>query len=154
MVKFCGVVYTLVVCSALLVGQGHAGVHQEAAILPSVIGAEVPFYPAQARLARIEGVVHVIIKTDGHRVTAVQPDSGPKMLAAAAESNIKTWEFATHAPTTLAVTYRYKLVPESRAKSHTSTVILRLPIEVEVIATPIPVTDPAPDTKADAPKSS
>ena len=56
--------------------------------LPMVAGAAVPLYPPLARVARVEGVVHVKITTDGHRVIATQVQDGNKMLAAAAEEPI------------------------------------------------------------------
>ncbi len=140
----------LLLCSGMLVGQNKPGAEQQMKVAPpSVAAAAVPLYPPLARMARIEGVVHVKITTDGHKVIATQPEDGHKMLAAAAESNAKTWEFATHEPTTFTVTYQYKLVAESKENPYGPTVILRLPTEVEVITTPIFISDPAPDPRPD-----
>ena len=100
--------------------------------LPMVAGAAVPLYPPVARHANIEGVVHVTITTDGHRVIATHAEDGHKLLAAAAEENVRTWQFATHEPTTFSVTYSYKLVDKWNGDPNNPDVLLRLPTEVEV----------------------
>jgi len=107
---------------------------QQKPVLPSVTSAEVPLYPPVARLANVEGVVHVKITTDGNRVTAAHAEEGPKILAAAAEKNAQTWEFAPHQPTTFTVTYRYKLVTKPHAHDNNPRVLLRLPTEIEIDA--------------------
>ena len=136
----------LLLCPVMLAGQNKAGADQQMnPTPPSVAAAAVPLYPPLARMARIEGTVHVKVTTDGHKVVATEPEDGHKMLTAAAESNAKTWEFAAHKPTTFIITYHYKLVAESRENRYGPTVILRLPTEVEVIATPIALSDPSPD---------
>jgi TonB family protein len=109
---------------------------------PSVAAAAVPLYPPLARMARIEGVVHVKITTDGHKVVDAQVEDGHKMLAAAAETNVRTWEFSNHDPTTFTVTYQYKLVDDLKENPYGPTVILRLPKEVEVLAMPVIISDP------------
>lgn len=112
---------------------------------PSLTTGTVPLYPPIARVARIEGVIHVKVKTDGHKVVAIEEaGGGHKLLAAAAEKNVQTWEFTEHQPATITVTYRYKLVAELKENP---TVILRLPTEIEVLATPVLISDPAPDLK-------
>ncbi len=143
----------LLLCSAMLVGQDNPTTdHQARVALPTVAAAAVPLYPPLARMARIEGTVHVKVTTDGHKVIATQPEDGHKMLAAAAESNAKTWEFATHEPTTFTVTYQYKIVAEPKENPYGPTVILRLPTQVEVMTTPILMSDPAPDPRPDTRK--
>jgi hypothetical protein len=47
------------------------------------------------------------VTTDGHGVTDVKIISGPPILAQPAESNVRTWKFADHPPTTFTVTYVY-----------------------------------------------
>lgn len=47
------------------------------------------------------------VTTDGHAVTDVRIVSGPQILAQPAESNVRTWKFADHSPTTFTVTYVY-----------------------------------------------
>jgi hypothetical protein len=136
----------LLLCTLMAVGQDtHATGQQAKVSLPSVTSALVPLYPPLARVARIDGIVHVTVTTDGHKVIAVHSDNGNKMLAAAAESNVRTWEFATHQPTTFVVTYEYKLFVDATLPMG-QTVVLRLPTDVQVTTSPIPVNDPAPDS--------
>src|SRR3954468_12827620 len=111
-----------------------AGAEESKLALPSVASAEVPLYPAVARVANVEGVVHVKITTDGHRVTSAHAEDGHKILAAAAEKNAQTWQFAPHEPRTLRVTYRYKLVTDLDAHQNNPRVLLRLPTEIEIAA--------------------
>jgi hypothetical protein len=114
--------------------------------LPRVAGAAVPLYPPLARAARVQGVVHVKIVTNGRRAIATHAEDGPRLLAAAAEENARTWEFAVHEPVTFTVTYRYKLVPGMKADPENPEVLLRLPTEVEMRTLPMPpITDPSPD---------
>jgi hypothetical protein len=103
--------------------------------LPMVAGAAVPLYPPLARTARVEGVVHVKVTTDGHRVIDAHVEDGHKILATAAVDNARTWQFATHRPTTFTVTYYYKL--DAKLEEPNQTVVLRFPTEVE-ISTPLP----------------
>jgi len=105
--------------------------------LPMVTGAKVPFYPPLARAANVQGVVHVKVTTDGHRVIATHVEDGHKLLASAAEENARTWEFATHDPTTFTVTYHYKLDAKLKGDPDNPTVILRLPTEVEISRVPL-----------------
>ncbi len=108
------------------------GAQQMKPVLPKITSAEVPLYPPIARLANVEGVVHVKITTDGNRVTAAHAEDGPKILVAAAEKNVQTWKFAPHQPTTFTVTYRYKLVAKPHAHDNNPRVLLRLPTEIEI----------------------
>jgi hypothetical protein len=105
--------------------------------LPMVAGATVPLYPPLARAANVQGVVHVKITTDGHRVIATHVEDGHKLLATAADENARTWQFATHDPTTFTVTYRYKLDAKLKGNPNNPTVILRLPTEVEISTVPM-----------------
>jgi hypothetical protein len=114
--------------------------------LPMVAGGAVPLYPPLARAANVQGVVHVKVTTDGHRVIATQIEDGHKLLATAAEANARTWEFATHEPTSFTVTYHYKLDAKLQGNPNNPTVVLRLPTEVEVSTVPL-VLDSA-DTSA------
>jgi hypothetical protein len=126
-----------------------AAMAQESKVaLPMVAGAAVPLYPPLARVARIEGVVHVKITTDGHRVITAHVEDGHKLLAAAAEENARTWEFATHEPTTFTVTYRYKLDAKLKGSPNNPTVVLRLPTEVEISTMPAPPLDTAATSAA------
>jgi hypothetical protein len=136
-----------VIMSAVL--WAFAAMAQESKVaLPMVAGAAVPLYPPLARVARVEGVVHVKITTDGHRVIATHVEDGHKLLAAAAEENARTWQFATHEPTTFTVTYQYKLDSKLKGNPNNPTVILRLPTEVEVSTMPPPPLDAASTSAA------
>jgi TonB-like protein len=105
--------------------------------LPMVAGASVPLYPPLARAANVQGVVHVKITTDGHSVSAAHAEDGHKLLAVAAEENARTWQFATHEPTTFTVTYHYRLDAKLKGNPNNPTVILRLPTEVEISIVPL-----------------
>jgi hypothetical protein len=100
--------------------------------LPMIASAQVPLYPPAARHANVEGVVHLKITTDGHRVVATHIDDGHKLLATAAEENARTWQFSLHEPTTFTVTYTYKLVENWKGDPNNPAVVLRFPTEVEV----------------------
>jgi hypothetical protein len=105
--------------------------------LPMVAGAKVPLYPPLARVANVQGVVHVKITTDGHHVVATHVEDGNKLLATAAEENARTWEFATHLPTTFTVTYHYKLDAQLNGDPNNPIIVLKLPTEVEISSMPI-----------------
>jgi len=104
--------------------------------VPSVVSASVPLYPRITQQAHIEGVVRLRISTDGNRV-----------LAQAAQENVKTWQFEQHSPTTFEVTFRYKLLPSKcDAKCNCDSaekpsVLLQLPTDVEVNAKELMVCD-------------
>jgi hypothetical protein len=105
---------------------------QSGVALPMVASAQVPLYPPLARVANVEGVVHVKVTTDGHRVAATQVEDGNKLLAVAAEDNAKTWQFSLHEPTTFTVTYTYTILTEWKGNPNNPIVVLRFPTEVQV----------------------
>lgn len=109
--------------------------------LPAVAGAAVPLCPPLARAAKVQGVVHLKITTDGRRVIATHVEDGHKLLATAAEENARTWQFATHEPTTFTATYYYKLDANLKGNPNNSTVLLRLPTEIEISILPMPPLD-------------
>lgn len=74
---------------------------------PTVTKYKCPQYPADARLARIQGTVTLLVTTDGHAVTNVKVVSGPQILAKPAEANVRSWKFSDHTATTFKVTYVY-----------------------------------------------
>ena len=118
---------------------------QPKAVLPMVAGGAVPLYPPLARAAKVQGVVHLKVVTDGTRVVTAQAEDGSRVLAAAAEENARTWQFSKHEPTSFTVTYRYRL--DAKADPNNSTVTLRFPTEVDVSIAPLVLSDPSPDTK-------
>ena len=122
--------------------------------LPIVVTASVPFYPSIARAAHITGDVHLRISTDGKRVSAISVESGPPMLVAATEENIRTWEFKEPHPTMFETTFHYKLVPskcdaqcDCDFEFDSGTVLLKLPTDVEVTAKAVDICDPAVEIK-------
>jgi len=91
----------------------------------------------------------VKITTDGHHAVTAHAEDGPKLLAAAAEENARTWQFATHEATTFTVTYHYKLVAGLKGDPENPEIVLRLPTEVEVRMLPAPpIADPNPDKRS------
>lgn len=126
---------------ALLIGL-HVGAAQSRNVtLPTVADAKVPLYPPLARAARIQGAVQVRVTTDGHRVVSAAAESRPKILAAAAEDSTRSWQFATHEPTSFVVTFTYRLVDSLKSGPENPTVVLRLPTEVEVSMQYMPALD-------------
>lgn len=122
------------------------GAHESRVALPRVADAAVPLYPPLARRAQVQGVVHVKVTTDGRRAVVTHAEDGPKLLAAAAEENARTWQFAAHKATTFTITYHYRLVAGMKGDPENPEVVLRLPTEVEVrMLPPTPITDPNPD---------
>jgi hypothetical protein len=115
---------------------------------PVVLDAAVPFYPQNARMAHIEGVVRLEVSTDGEAVSGVELFSGTLILAMAAKENVKTWRLKWHSRTTFQVTFRYKLLPEFACEVDNGTVVLRLPLEVEVTAKGIQTCDPSSQEKS------
>ena len=106
-------------------------------VLPVVSAASIPLYPPLARAANVQGIVHVKITTDGHQVVRAQAEGGPKLLVTAAEENARTWQFSTHEATTLTVTYHYKLDAKLKDNPNNSTVVLRLPTDVDISTSPM-----------------
>jgi hypothetical protein len=100
--------------------------------LPMMASAQVPLYPPVARLSNVEGVVHLKVTTDGHRVVYTHVEDGHRLLAAAAEDNAKTWQFSLHEPITFTVTYRFRLLTDWKGDPNNPRVVLRFPTEVEV----------------------
>jgi hypothetical protein len=111
--------------------------------LPVVVTASVPFYPRTALLAHIQGVVKIKVTTDGVKASAVDAESGPPMLTQAAESNIRTWQFEEHKPTTFVATFRYAIEEPLQCRVGNATVILRMPSEVQINAKGLHTCDPA-----------
>jgi len=111
----------------------HVGAAQEASgVLPEVVQANVPLYPADALAAHISGEVHLRVTTDGKAVSAKSEETGPPMLVKAAEENVRTWGFANHTATSFEVIFSYKLTDSAKCEAGSRGVVLHLPREVEV----------------------
>jgi TonB family protein len=135
--------------SVLLLLVAGTCVAQSTSSSPVVVSAGVPFYPRVAQAAHIDGTVQLRISTDGTGVSSIDIESGPAMLARAAEEDVKTWQFEKHAPATIEATFRYVLLPskcDSKCDcddTQHDTVQLRLPTYVEVDAKTAMICDPA-----------
>src|SRR3979490_940974 len=95
-------------------GKTHCGTEEQAPppALPMVAAAPVPLYPPLARSTSTQGVVHVKVQTDGHKVVQAHAEEKNKLLSDAAEENARNWQFSTHTPLTFTITYRYRLADE------------------------------------------
>jgi hypothetical protein len=121
---------TSVLC--LAVTAGLAQVPQTEASLPVVKGAEMPFYPQIARVARIEGTARMQVWTDGNSVVRVQGSGAHKLLMDAAEENLNTWRFYPHKPTSFVVVFVYNLEQEVVNGWVNPSIVLHLPTRVEI----------------------
>jgi hypothetical protein len=117
--------------------------------LPVVTSASVPLYPRTALLAHIQGTVKIRVTTDGKRASSLDAESGPPMLAQAAEDNIRTWQFEEHKPLTFLATFHYVIEQPPGCSVGNTTAILHMPTDVEVRANGLHTCDPA----STAPKS-
>jgi hypothetical protein len=108
--------------------------------LPNVVTIEVPVYPWAVKEAHIEGIVHIKVTTDGRAVTTAEIQDGPRLLAIAAENNVRSWRFSPHDPITFIVTYEYKIAKtpglSPGRSADNNSVILRLPTYVGVTTVP------------------
>jgi hypothetical protein len=114
---------------------------------PRVVRAGIPFYPPLAQATHVYGTVHVRVTTDGQNIVATHVEDGPKLLVDATEKNIQSWELSKHEPTSFVVTFVYKLKDDSKSNPNGPTIVLRMPTEVEVSATPLVIRDPSPDIR-------
>jgi hypothetical protein len=111
---------------------------QPKAPVPVVSSSSVPLYPQVPLLAQITGVVRLRLSTDGSHVASMEIESGPAILANAAEETIKTWQFEPHKPTTFETTFTYTLLPATcDAAGHCNArendeVLLHLPTDVQI----------------------
>lgn len=111
--------------------------------VPIVTAAQVPFYPALARQARLDGDVHLKVSTDGERVSAITVESGRTILVEASKANVETWRFEKHKPTSFEVTFRYRVLAESSCDMDNGRVVLNLPTQVEITAKGLKTCEPA-----------
>ena len=122
----------------LALAQNTSVAQQPKESVPVVTSGSMPLYPQVPLLAQITGVVRLRVSTDGSRVTSMEMESGPAILANAAEESIKTWQFAQHKPTTFETTFTYTLLPATcDAAGHCNArendeVLLHLPTDVQI----------------------
>jgi hypothetical protein len=67
----------------------HLGAEEQelALALPMVAATPFPLYPPLARSTNTQGVVHVKVQTDGHKVVQANAEEKSKLLSDAAEEN-------------------------------------------------------------------
>ena len=118
--------------------EGDAGIGQTQAP-PAIAATSLPMYPPLARAARVEGVVHVRIRTDGTRAVSARAEDGAQLLAQSAEANALTWRFQVHGPTELVLTYTYRI--DSALAAEELVVRLHYPLHVDVSTAPLVVRD-------------
>jgi hypothetical protein len=107
-------------------------------VLPTIVSARVPSYPALAKLQKAQGIVKMRLTTDGHKVITVEPLEGHPALIKAAKANVETWEFQEHKAITFETIFAFaiKVVPPCEPNDERLDVItLRLPASVEIRAT-------------------
>lgn len=107
-------------------------------ILPGVVSAKVPVYPALAKLQKAQGIVRLRVSTDGHKAVKVEAMEGHPALVKAAKANIETWEFQPHKPIEFETVFEFsvKFLPPCEPNNEKYDVVtLRLPARVEIKAT-------------------
>jgi hypothetical protein len=130
--------YELLSLLALVLSALISPAQQTMKLLPEVISAPEPLYPPIARAARVSGVVHLHLTTDGKRVSAISEQTGPAMLIPASEAYVHTWIFAKHTPTAFDASFRYNFLEGSECETGVklNPEILHLPTEVEINTAP------------------
>jgi len=113
---------------------------------PRIESADIPLYPPNARLG-IQGVVKILVVTDGKRVISADIESGHPMLAQASVKCVKSWRFEKHDPMRFTTTFKYIISKELYKYSKPDEVFLRLPMEVSVKSMRIVIWDPAKEKK-------
>jgi hypothetical protein len=106
---------------------------------------DIPFYPPLARAANVYGTVRLKVTTDGERVTDVQILEGNKLLAAAAEHNVRSWKLFPSKASTFSVIFIYKF-GDPNAKNYEQLIRMlpdaevrtELPLTVEITSAPRP----------------
>jgi hypothetical protein len=102
--------YRVLFILLVLAAAAPSAIPQTPDVLPEVVEHQLPTYPPLARTARVEGDVHIKITTDGESVRDAEVEDGPPLLRKAAEENVRTWKFASHAPGIFHIIFRYKLM--------------------------------------------
>lgn len=85
--------------------------------IPTVTAHDCPAYPEKAKTMRLQGMVVLVVTTDGQAVADVKLRSGHPVLAPAAIDNVRTWKFASHPPTAFEVRYLYVHDPHYKQTS-------------------------------------
>ena len=115
-----------------------AGTSARQAVLPRVIAALVPQYPAELAKAGIIGGTVITVTTDGTRLTdarIVSATGTPSTFHEATLRNLKTWRFAPHTPTSFQVNFRYTIVNrpcDSLGRNAHAAAVMKYPTDIEV----------------------
>jgi hypothetical protein len=115
--------------------------------MPLLVAGAMPIYPRTAITAQIQGVVKILVATDGKRPTTLVEESGPPMLVRSAEENIRTWKFEAHKPMKFVTTFEYIIEEPSECTLSNGSTLLRLPLEVRISVKGLHTCDPALDIK-------
>jgi len=121
--------FTLVLLAAFAGSAAISKSQENAQTVPEITEHAKVKYPPLARQARIQGMVHMRVTTDGHGVTDVTVEDGHPLLTENAAQNVRTWKFVEHAPATFEVTFNYRVVDDQ-------VKFLRQPGIVEVVESP------------------
>jgi len=124
---------------------------------PKLIHADVPFYPALARIAHITGEIRILVTVENGSVTDAQIKSAEvqvtdpshqavydsratavasRQLSEPSLTNLKTWRFEPEPSTSFVVTYVYTIEGEITSLPENPVVELDLPRFVRVTARP------------------
>jgi TonB family protein len=100
-----------------------------------VQNAELPRYSAMARRAGIAGEVKIKVKVSSGKVASAEVESGDRILAAEALSNVKTWSFALQVEDEVFTsTFVYILERRKSGEGSEPKIELQLPLLVKVTA--------------------
>jgi hypothetical protein len=96
--------------------------------------ADMPSYPAMARVAHVTGKVEVTIK-NGLVVQTEQKSSAHPILINATLENLRTWRFRPDTSAKFSVTYVYEL-EKKRSSSGNPRIEMQLPYRIKITAQP------------------
>lgn len=98
--------------------------------------ADMPSYPAMARVAHVTGTVKIEITIKNGVVVHSDPrSSAHPILINAALENVRTWKFRPDADAKFSVTYIY-LLTKKRSASGNPRIEMELPYLVKITAQP------------------
>lgn len=113
---------------------GQWRVPRVASSIPLLTAAALPHYPEAARKAGLMGTVVEEVHVHDGTITAVTALFGERLLVAAAEENIKTWQFASSTSATFTTIFRFELERRQTGADENPRIELHLPEYVKIIA--------------------
>lgn len=124
----------LVVCNLSIAGQTQNAVIKDKDINVRIF--EDAQYPPLAYMARIQGVVTVLVRLDEQgRIAEAVANSGPELLIAASLNNAKKWAFKPNSIKKAVIIYNYKIL-DGRCNKNSSLFILQGTNIATVLACP------------------